>query len=323
MKLFKKLTQSFKKTSHVVSDSIKKIVTYKKLDKEIVLELEEALIRTDIGVQNAALITEELSKHKFAKSITDKEIKIFLRDKIIEIMKNSEKDMDLPTPYKKIKSNNDLNNDNYNSPYVIMMCGVNGNGKTTTVGKLAMHLQRQDYTVMLAGCDTFRAAAMEQLQEWAVRANNCPIILGEDKADAASIVYKAVDQATKQKIDILIIDTAGRLHNNSNLMDELKKSVKVLKKIKDIYPNDTILVLDGTSGQNTYAQVKVFNEAVNITGIIVTKLDSSAKAGFVVGITQQYHIPIYAVGIGENIEDLKKFNVRQYASALFDLDEEI
>jgi fused signal recognition particle receptor len=201
---------------------------------------------------------------------------------------------------------------------VVLVCGVNGVGKTTTIGKLAAHYQAQGKKVAIAACDTFRAAAVNQLSNWAVRANAL-LITGTESADPASVAFRAMEESIKQSIDILFIDTAGRLHNKKNLMDELSKIVKVIKKIDKNAPAHSILVIDAVTGQNAYNQVELFHNATDLTGLIITKLDGSAKAGVVVGAIQKFSLPIYFIGIGEQINDLKIFERKAFANSLVGL----
>ncbi len=305
MTWLKRLASGLKKTSNVLSEGINKLVFHKKLDSLTLEELEELLISSDIGVNTVNKITQELAKQKFDKQINPDEVRLFVQKKIASIITPVSKQLTIP----------DANLRN-NLPYVIVICGVNGNGKTTTAGKLAMQFQDQGYSVMMAACDTFRAAAVEQLSIWAERANKCPIVTGDVNADPASVAYSALQRATKANIDVLLIDTAGRLHNNVNLMEELSKTIRVLKKIDEKAPHEVVLVIDATTGQNAYNQINLFKEKADISGVIVTKLDTGAKGGIVVGIADKYNIPIYAIGIGEGINDLNSFDPEEFAKAL-------
>ena len=239
--------------------------------------------------------------------MTDEDIQKELATRVEEILKDIARPMEIKTPE--------------NGPRVVLVCGVNGVGKTTTIGKLAYQLHyKMGKKVMLAAGDTFRAAALEQLQVWADRVG-CKLVKKEIGSDAASVAYEAYTQAKEEGVDILLIDTAGRLHNKSNLMDELKKIDRVLKKQGEDLPHATILVLDATTGQNAHAQVETFGEAVNVKGLIVTKLDGSAKGGVVVSLADQFRLPIYAVGVGEKIDDLQPFKAHEYAESLVGLSE--
>lgn len=300
--IFSKLKQGLSKTSGKISAGIDKIFYKKKLDAETLEELEELLISTDMGSLVAAKIIEDFKSLKFDKEVETTEIKETLANLIEQQLLESEIPFTL----------------NENKLNVVLVCGVNGAGKTTTIGKLAAMYGMQGKKVAVAACDTFRAAAVNQLDSWVTRAKAL-LITGEEAADPASVTYRAVEESIKQNIDILFIDTAGRLHNKKNLMDELTKIVKVIKKVDEDLPTHSVLVIDAITGQNTYNQVEHFNEATNLTGLIVTKLDGSAKAGVIVGIVQKFNLPIYFIGIGEQIEDLKIFNRHDFAKSLVGL----
>ncbi|MFP3120972.1 signal recognition particle-docking protein FtsY [Rickettsia sp. R2] len=300
--IFSKLKHSLSKTSNKISEGIDKIFYKKKLDAETLKELEELLISSDMSVLVVTNIIEEFKKVKFEKEIDSDTVKEALAKLIEQQLSKSEIPFTL--------SENKLN--------VILVCGVNGAGKTTTIGKLAAMYSAQGKKVAVAACDTFRAAAVNQLSTWADRANAL-LITGEESADPASVAYRGMEESIKQNIDILFIDTAGRLHNKKNLMDELSKIVKVIKKLDENAPTHSVLVIDAITGQNTYNQVEHFNDATNLTGLIVTKLDGSAKAGVIVGVVQKFKLPLYFIGIGEKIEDLKIFNQHDFARNLLGL----
>ncbi|QQV75658.1 Signal recognition particle receptor FtsY [Rickettsia tillamookensis] len=297
--IFSKLKQSLSKTSNKISEGIDKIFYKKKLDAET---LEELLISSDMSVSVVTNIIEEFKKVKFDKEIDSDTVKEALAKLIEQQLSKSE----IPFTLNKNKLN------------VILVCGVNGAGKTTTIGKLAAMYSAQGKKVAVAACDTFRAAAVNQLSTWVDRANAL-LITGEESADPASVAYRAMEESIKQNIDILFIDTAGRLHNKKNLMDELSKIVKVIKKLDENAPTHSVLVIDAITGQNTYNQVEHFNDATNLTGLIVTKLDGSAKAGVLVGVVQKFNLPVYFIGIGEKIEDLKIFDRHDFAKSLVGL----
>ena len=293
-----KLKQGLKKTSSSISQNISQIFTHRKLDNEALESLEELLITSDMGVEIANEIIEELSREKFDKQVTDLEIKEFLSTKIAEILEPVAKPLE-------VKGN----------PHVILVCGVNGNGKTTTIGKLAHRFKKEGKKVVLGACDTFRAAAVEQLEVWADRAE-CVIVKGEPQSDPASVAYKAFSKAKEDGADVCIIDTAGRLHNKSGLMEELAKCKRVLKKIEQDAPHDILLVLDATTGQNALRQVETFQEIIGITGLIITKLDGSAKAGIVPAIARKFKIPVHAIGVGEGIDELNEFSPSDFSKLL-------
>ncbi|WP_341791604.1 signal recognition particle-docking protein FtsY [Rickettsia endosymbiont of Gonocerus acuteangulatus] len=300
--IFSKLKQGLSKTSGKISAGIDKIFYKKKLDAETLEELEELLISTDMGSLVATKIIEEFKSLKFDKEVETTEIKETLANLIEQQLLKSEIPFTL----------------NENKLNVVLVCGVNGAGKTTTIGKLAAMYGMQDKKVAVAACDTFRAAAVNQLDSWVTRAKAL-LITGEEAADPASVAYRAMEESIKQNIDVLFIDTAGRLHNKKNLMDELTKIVKVIKKVDEDLPTHSVLVIDAITGQNTYNQVEHFNDATNLTGLIVTKLDGSAKAGVIVGVVQKFNLPIYFIGIGEQIEDLKIFNRHDFTKSLVGL----
>lgn len=300
--IFSKLKQSLSKTSNKISEGVDKIFYKKKLDKETLEELEELLITSDMGALVATKIIEDLKSIKFDKEVDSSVIKETLAKLIRQLLLKSEIPFTL----------------NENKLNVILVCGVNGAGKTTTIGKLASIYQAQGKKVAIAACDTFRAAAVNQLKEWANR-TQALFVTGEESADPASVAYLAMQESIKQNIDILFIDTAGRLHNKKNLMDELTKIIKVIKKADENAPAHSILVIDAVTGQNVYNQVEQFNSSANLTGLIVTKLDGSAKAGVIIGIVQKFSLPIYFIGIGEQIDDLKVFDHNDFANSLVGL----
>lgn len=300
--IFSKLKQGLSKTSGKISAGIDKIFYKKKLDTETLEELEELLISTDMGSLVAAKIIEEFKSLKFDKEVETTEIK----ETLVNLIEQQLLESEIPFNLNKNKLN------------LVLVCGVNGAGKTTTIGKLAAMYGMQGKKVAVAACDTFRAAAVNQLDSWVTRAKAL-LITGKEAADPASVAYRAVEESIKQNIDILFIDTAGRLHNKKNLMDELTKIVKVIKKVDANLPTHSVLVIDAITGQNTYNQVEHFNDATNLTGLIVTKLDGSAKAGVIVGVVQKFNLPIYFIGIGEQIEDLKIFNRHDFAKSLVGL----
>lgn len=295
-----KLKSGLSKSSSKLNEGLKDIFVRRKLDDEMLEELEDLLISSDMGVEVATGIAAKLAKEKFDKEITPEEIKAELSSYISSIIEG----LDRPI---KISSEN--------TPHVIFVCGVNGAGKTTTIGKIASNMKAEGKSVMIAACDTFRAAAVEQLEVWTDRAN-CEIIKGSEGADPASVAYEAHEKAKNNNADVLIIDTAGRLQNKKNLMQQLIKITKVIEKLDENAPHDSIIVLDATTGQNANSQVKIFKEMVNITGIIVTKLDGTAKGGVVVSLAKQFALPIHAIGVGESIEDLRPFKAKDFAENL-------
>ncbi len=301
-----RLSQGLSKSSHKLTKGLGDVLTKKKLDEEAVEALEDALIEADLGPQTAMELAKEIAKDRFGKDVDEREIKQALAEKISAILQPVAQALDV-SPLD-------------SGPRVILVCGVNGVGKTTTIGKLAYHMHyKQGKKIVMAAGDTFRAAALEQLQIWADRVG-CPLIKKDLGSDAAAVAYEAYTQAKEEGADILLIDTAGRLHNKKNLMDELEKIIRVLKKHDESIPHSTLLVLDSTTGQNAHAQLQSFKEIAHITGLIVTKLDGSAKGGVVVSLADQFKLPIHAIGVGEEIEDLQSFHPEEFAYSLVGLD---
>ena len=292
-------------TNNNFVDAISQIFTHKVLNQEMLDELEELLIISDISPAIAQEIILKLTKQKFVKNIDIDSVKNFLANEVASILK----------PYQR-----ELNFQDIEGVKVIAFNGVNGAGKTTTIGKIAYNLTQNNHKVLIAACDSFRAAAVEQLQIWSNRAN-CDIILPKKlNEDPASIAYRAIKEAKDNNYDILLIDTAGRLQNKQNLMDELAKINKVIKKIDSNAPHENILVIDSTTGQNSAMQLDVFDKLINISGIIVTKLDGSAKGGMILSLSKRFKKPIYAIGVGEKIEDLCEFSAQNFANSLLGAD---
>lgn len=300
MSWFQKLKSGLSKSSTKITTGIEEIFTKRKIDHDTLEELEELLITADLGPHASAKIISEFAKNRINKEADIKEIKQFLSEEIQKILTPVAKEFNTQTEAK---------------PYVILVVGVNGNGKTTTIGKLASQFKNENKKVVIAACDTFRAAAVEQLDVWAERAN-ATIIKGEQDSDAAAVAFRAIEHAKETSADVVLIDTAGRLHNKKGLMDELAKITRVIKKSSDVYPNETILVLDATTGQNALTQVESFRELAQISGLVVTKLDGTAKGGVVVALADKFKIPVFAIGVGEGIDDLKSFIPSDFANNL-------
>jgi len=298
-----RLKTGLSKTSAGLSSGIVELFTTRTLDDSALEELEELLIQTDMGAGVAASIVAEFARARFGKDIAPEEVKQSLAVSIEAILQ--------PVAH-------ELSINREAAPHVILVVGVNGNGKTTTIGKIASLLQSNGYRVMLGAADTFRAAAVEQLRVWAER-SGCPIICGAEGGDPAAVAYQALEEAKKQKADVLLIDTAGRLHNKANLMEELKKIVRVLQKMDPSAPHSVVQVLDATTGQNALQQVQAFRELIAVTGLVVTKLDGTAKGGVVVALAKQFGLPIHAIGVGEGIEDLRPFTADAFAAHLVGL----
>lgn len=295
-----RLRAGLSKTSSKLSDGIVGLVTRRKLDDEMLARLEELLIEADMGAAVAAEMVAKLAEDRFDKEVSSEEVKAALAEYIEEALQPVAKPVDID-PSKK--------------PFVILVVGVNGNGKTTTIGKMAKLLHSAGYKVMLGAADTFRAAAVEQLKIWGER-NGVPVITGAHEADPASVAFAAVEQGRAHGADVVLIDTAGRLHTKQNLMAELQKIVKVLGKLDADAPHAVIQVLDATTGQNAITQVEAFRQMVKVTGLVVTKLDGTAKAGVVVALAKKFGLPIHAIGVGEGIDDLKDFDARHFAENL-------
>ncbi len=298
-----RLTGGLSKSTQKITGGIGDILTKRKLDQEILDSLEELLITADLGPKTAAKIVGEFGQDRFGKDISEDEVKEALAEGIAKIL----------TPVAKPLEMTDV------TPFTMLICGVNGVGKTTTIGKIAHDLcQRTGKKVMLAAGDTFRAAAVEQLEIWAQRSGSS-FVKKDVGADAAALAYEAYEKAKAENVDVLLIDTAGRLHNKANLMAELEKIVRVLKKQDGNLPHAVLLVLDATTGQNAFEQVRIFREMVNVTGLVVTKLDGSARGGVVVGLADTFGVPIHLIGVGEQIGDLRPFDARDYARSLVGL----
>lgn len=297
MNFLKKISDKLSKTHEKIISGLNQIIGRGVIDDETWEELEMLLITADIGVKTSTDLISKLKK-KGLGSID--ELKMSLLDEVSKLLKPFTKDLDFSTQ----------------KPYTILVIGVNGVGKTTTIAKLANYFITKGKKVVLGACDTFRAAATEQLDIWAKRAG-VDIVKQAEGADPAAVAYDSLKSAIAKNADVLIIDTAGRLHTKSNLMEELKKIKRVLKKEGDIYPQETLLVLDATVGQNAISQVRTFKDSIDITGIIMTKLDGTAKGGILINIVKEFGIPIMFVGVGEKLDDLEPFDAEAYAKGLF------
>lgn len=295
--------ERLKRTRENLALGIGALVSGKKIDEDLYEELETSLLTADLGVETTTRIIEKLREESKLRELKDASA---LKNNLKNILKDILKPCAIPL---EVKRTNDL-------PFVILMVGVNGAGKTTTIGKLALKYKEQGKSVMLAAGDTFRAAAVEQLKEWGVRTNT-PVVSQPTGSDSASVIYDALTSAKAHNTDVLICDTAGRLQNKDNLMEELKKIVRVMKKIDENVPNEVMLVLDSTTGQNAVSQMKIFEEAVNVSGLVLTKLDGTAKGGVIFALADKFKVPVRYVGIGESKEDLRVFDVDHFVDALF------
>ncbi len=295
-----KLFGGFKRTSDRLGESVSGIFGKTALDDQTLDELEEALYTTDLGPAMAARIRDRLAEGRFNRELTEDYLREILAEEIEKVLAPVARPIEIEA---------------FPRPQVILVIGVNGSGKTTTIAKLAHLFQEQDYGVMLAAGDTFRAAAIGQLKVWAERLG-VPIVTGPEGGDAAGVVFDAVKQATAQGIDVLIVDTAGRLQNKAELMDELAKIRRVLGRLNPAAPHDVVLVLDATTGQNALSQIEIFREVAHVTGLVMTKLDGTARGGVLVAAAEKFGLPIHAIGIGEKIDDLRPFDPAEAARAI-------
>ena len=303
MSWLKKLTEGLKKTSSSAKSKISGIFIGKKIDTDTIESLEEALISSDLGVSASQKIVKEFEKNYSGKTSNQQELLEALSKSITNILEPLEKEL--------------IVSDDYH-PHIMMLVGVNGSGKTTTAGKLAKRFSQQGKKVILVAADTFRAAAIEQLKGWAEK-TSVELISAERGADPAALVYQSIEKARIQKTDLILIDTAGRLQNRIELMEELAKIVRVIKKLEPEAPHDSLIVLDGTVGQNALSQLKAFLDVAAITGLIMTKLDGSARGGVLVALAEEFGLPIHLIGVGETAEDLQDFNAMAYSRALLGL----
>ena len=306
MSWLKKLSDGLKKTSASASNKLSGIFSGKKINVDTMESLEEALISVDLGVAASQKIVQELSKKYQGKTGDKDELLKALAKSITDILEPFEKQLEI--------------SDNHH-PHIMMLVGVNGSGKTTTAGKLARRFAKKGKKVILVAADTFRAAAIEQLMGWAEK-TSVDLMSAERGADPASLVYQSIERARSHNADLILIDTAGRLQNRKELMEELAKIVRVIKKLEPEAPHDCLIVLDGTVGQNALSQLKAFQETSSITGLIMTKLDGSARGGVLVALAEEFSIPIHLIGVGEKAEDLQDFNAKAYARALLGLEQQ-
>ncbi|TNZ59923.1 signal recognition particle-docking protein FtsY [Vibrio parahaemolyticus] len=303
---FARLKRSLSRTKANIGAGFFGLFSGKKIDDDLFEELEEQLLIADVGMDTTTKIIKNLTEKASRGDLKDGEALYgLLKEEMAEILSKVEQPLEI---------------DSSKTPYVILMVGVNGVGKTTTIGKLAKQFQSQGKKVMLAAGDTFRAAAVEQLQVWGER-NNVPVIAQHTGADSASVIYDAIEAAKARGVDVVIADTAGRLQNKANLMEELRKIVRVMKKIDDSAPHEIMLTLDAGTGQNAISQAKLFSDVAPLTGITLTKLDGTAKGGVIFAIADQFSIPIRYIGVGEGIEDLRPFETQEFIDALFSREE--
>jgi fused signal recognition particle receptor len=297
---FSRLKEGLTRSTQKLSDGISAVFRKRRLDDEALEELEEVLIAADLGTGVSRRVIENFRRSRFGKEVTDEEIKQSLAEEIAAILSPVAQPLAL---------------DPARRPHVVLVVGVNGTGKTTTIGKLAQNFGDAGKRVVMVAGDTFRAAAVEQLQIWGERVG-APVIAGGPNADSAGLAFNALTQARAESADVLLIDTAGRLHNKAALMDELRKIIRVLRKQDETAPHSVLLVLDATTGQNAVQQVRVFKELVDVTGLVVTKLDGSARGGIVVALAETFGLPVHAVGVGEKAGDLRPFDAGDFARGL-------
>jgi fused signal recognition particle receptor len=296
---FQRLKTGLSRSSSRLTEGLAAILVKRKLDQDTLDEIEELLIAADLGPTTAAQLAADLGRSRFGKEVTDEEVRLFLADRIAALLAPVALPLD-PAGAK---------------PFVVLMVGVNGVGKTTTIGKLAERYRAEGKQVMMAAGDTFRAAAVAQLAIWGER-TGAAVVKKDQGADPAALAYEALERAKREDIDVLLIDTAGRLHNKAGLMEELAKIIRVLRKIDPAAPHATVLVLDATTGQNAIQQVETFRNLVKINGLVVTKLDGSAKGGVLVALAEKFKLPVHAIGVGETAQDLQAFDPNEFARSL-------
>ncbi|MEO9526254.1 signal recognition particle-docking protein FtsY [Roseibium sp.] len=297
---FQRLKHGLSRSSASLTEGISSIFTKRKLDASMLEELEDILIQADLGVDTAMAITERLSDGRYNKEISPEEVRAILSEEVEKVLEPVARPLDLDTG---------------NKPHVVLMIGVNGTGKTTTIGKLSQKLHSEGKTVMLAAGDTFRAAAVEQLKIWGER-TGAEVIAGDTGADAAGLTFDAMKAAKDKAVDVLLIDTAGRLQNKAELMDELEKVIRVIRKHDPDAPHTVLLTLDATTGQNALNQVEIFGKVAGVTGLVMTKLDGTARGGILVAIAAKHGLPVHFIGVGEGVADLEPFSAGDFASAI-------
>lgn len=300
---FERIKQGLSRTAAPLVQGIGSLLTKRKLDKATLQELEDLLIMADVGTKTASELTAELAREKFDREVDAFEVRTFFAGRMAEMLE----------PYAR-----ELTIDRTKKPFVILMAGVNGAGKTTTIGKMAHQMREQGLRISFAAADTFRAAAVEQLKVWGER-TGCPVVSRPAGADPAGLVFDAVAEAVKRQDDVLFIDTAGRLQNRSELMSELQKIVRIIKKQIPDAPHACLQVLDATVGQNAHSQVRIFREMIDVDGLILTKLDGTAKGGVLLALSQEFKLPVRCIGVGEKIDDLQAFKAEDYARSLMGL----
>jgi fused signal recognition particle receptor len=297
---WRRLSGGLKRTSNSLGSAVADLVTKRKLDRAMLEDIEDVLLRADLGTEVAARIAAAVGTGRYDKAITADDVKIVVATEVEKVLSPVAKPLVI---------------DNAQKPFVILVVGVNGSGKTTTIGKLAAKFTAESRSVTLAAGDTFRAAAIEQLKVWGERTKS-PVIAGSQGSDSASLAFNALSAAREQQRDVLLVDTAGRLQNKAELMNELEKVVRVIKKIDASAPHAVLLVLDATVGQNALSQVEAFHRTAGVTGLVMTKLDGTARGGILVALAEKFKLPVHFVGVGEGIDDLAPFTAQEFAQAI-------
>jgi fused signal recognition particle receptor len=301
---WRRLSGGLKRTSSSLGSAVADLVIKRKLDRALLEDIEDVLVRADLGTEVAARIAEAVGKGRYDKAITADEVKEVVATEVEKVLAGVAKPLEI---------------DAARVPFVILVVGVNGSGKTTTIGKLAARFASEGHKVMLAAGDTFRAAAIEQLKVWGERTRS-PVIAGQQGSDAASLAFNALSAAKDQRIDVLLVDTAGRLQNKAELMNELEKVVRVMRKLDATAPHAVLLVLDATVGQNALSQVEAFHRTAGVTGLVMTKLDGTARGGILVALAEKHKLPVHFIGVGESIDDLAPFTAHDFAKAIAGID---
>jgi fused signal recognition particle receptor len=297
---WRRLSSGLKRTSSSIGTAVADLVTKRKLDRAMLDDIEDVLLRADLGTEVAARVAASVGVGRYDKSISADEVKSVVAAEVEKVLAPVAKSLVI---------------DETRKPFVILVIGVNGSGKTTTIGKLAAKFSAEGRKVMLAAGDTFRAAAIDQLKIWGERTKS-PVIAGAQGSDSASLAFNALSAAKEGKLDVLLVDTAGRLQNKSELMKELEKLVRVMRKVDDTTPHAVLLVLDATVGQNALSQVEAFHRTAGVTGLVMTKLDGTARGGILVALAEKHALPVHFIGVGEGIEDLAPFTARDFAQAI-------
>jgi fused signal recognition particle receptor len=297
---WKRLSNGLKRTSSSIGAAVAGLVTKRKLDRAMLDDIEDVLLRADLGTDVAVRITEAVGTGRYDKEISADEVKAVVATEVEKVLAPVAQPLEIDAAKK---------------PFVILVVGVNGSGKTTTIGKLAAKLSAEGRKVMLAAGDTFRAAAIEQLKIWGERTRS-PVVAGAQGSDSASLAFNALSAAKEQQLDVLLIDTAGRLQNKSELMNELEKVVRVIRKVDATAPHAVLLVLDATVGQNALSQVEAFHRTAGVTGLVMTKLDGTARGGILVALSEKHKLPVHFIGVGEGVDDLAPFTARDFAKAI-------